>query len=56
MDGKRSDPGEQQKPAEETPASDTPISAPESYGVVDLTRLVKDDGRALIVYSRPPGR
>ncbi len=32
--------------------------AAERYGPLDLRRLVKDDGRALIVYERaePPGR
>jgi hypothetical protein len=30
--------------------------AGELYGIVELTRQLKDDGRALIVFRRPAGR
>lgn len=38
------------------PASDPDAAAAERYGPLELRRLVKDDGRALIVYRReePP--
>jgi hypothetical protein len=39
----------------QTPAA-AAISEPEAYGPVEFTRQMKDDGRALIVFTTPAGR
>jgi hypothetical protein len=54
MDGKPTGEVSPQDPRD----GDSPPAAgrPESYGLVELTRLVKDDGRALLVYRRPEER
>ncbi len=56
MDGKRSGGDEEPSEGERDAPPPTAAAAPESFGVVDHERLVKDDGRALIVFTRPPGR
>ncbi len=56
MDGKRSDSSEQHEIAAGPATEDAAIGAPESFGVVEFTRRVKGDGRALIVFTRPDGR
>jgi hypothetical protein len=46
-------------PPEDLPDPDPDGASSERYGPLELRRLVKDDGRALIVYSRaepPEGR
>lgn len=40
-------------PGPADPAGDSP---PVPYGPLELRRLRKDDGRALLLYSRPPER
>lgn len=49
-----------QEPESESPASDTPQPDPsvgdDTYGLVSLERMRKDDGRALLVYARADGR
>ena len=44
------------EPEGERPASDaaavTGAPEPAPFGVVSVTRMVKDDGRALIIYAR----
>ena len=56
MDGKPSAPGEPRQSAEADGPSSTGTGDPESFGVVELTRRVKDDGRTLIVFTRPDER
>jgi len=34
--------------------SKPPPAEPETYGPLELVRIVKDDGRALILFSRAP--
>jgi hypothetical protein len=56
MDRKPSLPGDLERPPEanhERAAEDAPH---EAFGVVELTRRTKDDGRQLLVFARLPGR
>jgi hypothetical protein len=54
MDGKPNGDGAPRDPPDGD--SEAASAQPESYGVVELTRLVKADGRALLVYRRPADR
>jgi hypothetical protein len=56
MDGKPNSGDEDRETAAADPPPDTEDGPSESFGVVDFTRRVKDDGRTLIVFTRPPGR
>ena len=57
MDGKPAAGDPEHRAAREASASvPTPDSSRENFGVVELTRLVKDDGRALLVYRRTEDR
>jgi hypothetical protein len=40
----------------EQPAGDDPDAVHQTLGVVELERMVKDDGRALLVFRRADGR
>ncbi len=57
MDGKRAAPGEPDPretgaDGEVAPEADPTAGQTERYGPLELRRLRKDDGRALIVFSR----
>ncbi len=56
MEGKQATPGEGGGSTTEKPPPDAQIGPLETYGVVQFKRLEKDDGRALIVFSRPAER
>jgi hypothetical protein len=56
MDGKPTAPGGPEEPAERDREGAVDVVAPEAFGLLELRRQCKDDGRQLLVFSRPAGR
>ncbi len=56
MEGKPTGPGDPLESSSAEAAPDASPATPVTYGVVEVERLKKDDGRALIVFTVPGGR